>query len=39
MIDNDGGGDKEMMRSSGGRSFQRRGSVMDRPMARLQNMR
>ena len=29
MIGNDGGGDKEMVRSSGGRSFQRRGAVMD----------
>ena len=37
MIGNDGGGVKEMVRSSGGRSFQRRGAVMD--MARLENMR
>jgi len=37
MIGNDGGGDKEMVRSSGGRSFQRRGAVMD--MVRLENMR
>ena len=37
MIGNDGGGCKEMVRSSGGRSFQRRGAVMD--MARLENMR
>ena len=37
MIGNDGGGDKEMVRSSGGRSFQRRGAVMD--MAQLENMR
>ena len=29
MIGNDGGGGKEKMRSSGGRSFQRRVSVMD----------
>ena len=33
----DGGGGKEMVRSSGGRSFERRGAVMD--MARLENMR
>jgi len=37
MIDNDGGGGKEMVRSSGGRSFQRRRAVMD--MVRLENMR
>jgi len=37
VIDNDGGGGKEMVRSSGGRSFQRRGPVMD--IARLENMR
>ena len=37
MIDNDGGGGKEMVRSSGGRSFQRHGAVMG--MARLKNMR
>jgi len=36
-IGNDGGGDKEMVRSSGGRSFQRRGAVMD--MAPVGNMR
>ena len=36
VIGNDGGGGKEMVRSSGGRSFQRRGAVMD--MARLENM-
>ena len=35
MIGIDGGGGKEMVRSSGGRSFQRGGSVMD--MARLEN--
>ena len=35
MIGNDGGGVKEMVRSSGGRSVQRRGAVMD--MARLEN--
>ena len=29
MIDNDRVGGKEMVRSSGGRSFQRRGAVMD----------
>jgi len=33
----DGGGGKHMARSSGGRSFQKRGAVMD--MARLENMR
>ena len=37
MIGNDGGGGEEMVPSSGGRSFQRRGTVMD--MARLENMR
>ena len=37
VIGNDGGGGKEMVRSSGGRSFQRRGAVMD--MARLKNVR
>ena len=37
VIGNDGGGGKEMVRSSGGRSFQRRGAVMD--MAWLENMR
>ena len=37
VIDNDGDEGKEMVRSSGGRSFQRRGAVMD--MARLENMR
>src|SRR6218665_1551818 len=37
LIGNDGGGGKEMVRSSGGRSFQRRGAVMDR--ARLENTR
>ena len=36
VIDNNGGEGKEMVRSSGGRSFQRRG-VMD--MVRLENMR
>jgi len=40
VIGNDGGGGKEMVRSSGGRSFKSRGAVMDiGPMARLQNMR
>ena len=29
VIGNGGGGGKEMVRSSGGRSFQRRGAVMD----------
>ena len=33
VIGNDGGGGKEMVWSSGGRSFQRRGAVTD--MARL----
>ena len=37
VIGNDGGGGKEMVRSSGGRSFQRRSAVMD--MARLENLR
>ena len=37
MIGYDGGGGTEMVRSSGGRSFQRRCAVMD--MARLKNMR
>jgi len=37
VLGNDGGGGQEMVRSSGGRSFQRRGGVMD--MARLENMR
>ena len=37
MIGNDGGGGKEMVPRSGGRSFQRRGAVKD--MARLENMR
>ena len=37
VIGNDGGGGKEIVRSSGGRSFQRRGAVMD--MALLENMR
>ena len=40
MIGNDGGGGEEMVRSSGGRSFQRRGAdraVID--MARLEKMR
>jgi len=37
VISSDGGGGKEMVRSSVGRSFQRRGAVMD--MARLENMR
>jgi len=37
VIGNGGGVGKEMMRSSDGRSFQRRGAVMD--MARLENMR
>jgi len=29
VIGNDGGGGEEMARSSGGRSFQRRGAVID----------
>ena len=37
MIGNDGGGGEEMVRSSGGRSFQRRGAVID--MVRLEKMR
>jgi len=37
VIENDGGEGKEMVRSSGGRSFERRGAVMD--MAQLENMR
>ena len=37
VVGNDGGGGNEMVRSLGGRSFQRRGAVMD--MARLKNMR
>ena len=37
VIGNDSGGGKEMVRSSGGRSFHRRGAVMD--MERLENMR
>jgi len=37
VIGNNAGGGKEMGRSSGGRSFQRHGAVMD--MARLENMR
>ena len=37
MIGNDGGGGKEMVLSSGGRSFQRRGAVLD--IARLENTR
>ena len=40
MIGNDGGGGEEIVQSSGGstgRSFQRRGAVID--MARLENMR
>ena len=37
VIGNDDGGGEEMVRSSGGRSFQGRGAVMD--MARLENMR
>src|SRR6218665_1157084 len=37
VIGNDGGGGKEMVRSSGGRSFQKRGALMD--MAPLENMR
>ena len=36
VIGNDGGGGKEMVRSSGGRSFQRCGAVMN--MAWLENM-
>ena len=37
MIWNDDGGSKEKVRSSGGRSFQRRGAVTD--MALLENVR
>ena len=37
MIGNDGGVGEEMVRSSGGRSFQRRGALMD--VAWLENMR
>jgi len=37
VIGNDGGGVKEMVQSSGVRSFERRGAVMD--MAQLENMR
>ena len=37
MIGNDSGEGKEMVQSSGGRSFQRHGAVMD--MARLENTR
>ena len=37
VFGNDGGGGKEMVQSSGGRSFQRCGAVMD--MARLETMR
>jgi len=37
VIVNDGGGGQEVVRSSGGRSFQSRGAVMD--MTRLENMR
>jgi len=37
VIGSDGGGGKDMVRSSGGRSFQKRGAVMD--MARLEDMR
>ena len=37
VIGNNGGGGKEMVRSSDGRSFQIRGAVMD--MALLENMR
>ena len=32
MTDNDSGGGKEMVRSSGGRPFQRRGTIMDMMM-------
>jgi len=38
MIWNDDGGGKEKVRSSGGRSFQRRGAVTD-SMALLENVR
>jgi len=37
VICNDGGGGKEMLQISGGKSFQRRGAVMD--MAWLENMK
>ena len=37
VIVNGGAGTKEIARSSGGRSFQRRGTVMD--MAWMENMR
>jgi len=37
VIGNDDGRGKENVRSSGGRSFQRRGAVMD--LARLENMK
>jgi len=37
VVGNDGDGGKEILRSSDGRSFQRRVAVMD--MARLENMR
>ena len=33
MIGNDSGGGKEMVRSSGGRSFQRRGAVLENDSA------
>ena len=33
MIGNDGGGGEEMVRSSGGRSFQRHGAVLDNDSA------
>src|SRR6218665_2890339 len=35
VIGNDGGGGKGMVRSSGGRSFQRRGAVMDNSVPRI----
>ena len=38
MIGNDGGGGKEMVQSSGGRSFQRRGAVMDMAIALVQRI-
>ena len=37
MIGSDGDGGREMVRSSGGGSFQRRGAVMD--ISRLENIR
>jgi len=37
VVGNDRGGGKEMVQSLGGRSFQRRGAVVD--IARLENMR